>query len=74
MRDIGGDFRCCCAAASKYIKLQRDGAGVWCQLINIRVFMSYAAAVVLLPHSVRVEYSNVPGPGLRCCEIKAPTC
>lgn len=64
MRDVGADFSGRCAAASQYMKLQKDGAGVWCQLINIRVFMIHAAAVVL-SHSVRVEYSNVPRPGLR---------
>lgn len=64
MRDVGADFSGRYAAASQYMKLQKDGAGVWCQLINIRVFMIHAAAVVL-SHSVHVEYSNVPRPGLR---------
>lgn len=41
---MGADFSCCCAAASQYMKLQKDGASVWCQLINIRVFMIHAAA------------------------------
>lgn len=47
MSVAGADFSCGCAAASQHRKLQKDGAGVWCQLINIRVFMIHAAAVVL---------------------------
>lgn len=68
-RDVGADFSCRRAAASQYMKIQKDGAGVWCQLINIWVFMIHAAAVVL-SHSVCVEYSKVPWPGLRNWEIK----